>query len=351
MPYLVMSEVASSDDSGRDGIEERRVEKKGFTKASFKEPMEKLSTALCTLCSTLENGHENCLVVNKILTQYNVLAEMTNHGKQVEKMQHQTDDGSEKGDDAEGRSSPSSDSSDSSSSGKSNKSNRLDDDKDISHHDENGEDEEEDELEGNVVEKVDEKEGEERVEQNDSRSSDSEKASHISNDQQSVEHGQENTAQQQQVQRITQAKNDTSDSERSSSANIPADNCANSDFSHKGIVAYVRSLFNNGVTPGGMAGKDIQEVLGLVEAPDLRILNQRKLFFSIKSNQMREVRQLYTRNDTLCDKKWIKELVLYLLELKKRIGLTVSSTWQKEQKWTTIYYSFGNKMNSFTQCL
>ena len=53
--YIGMSEVASSDDDGVDDYEEERVEKKGFTKKSFKEPLEKLSTALSTLCSTLEN--------------------------------------------------------------------------------------------------------------------------------------------------------------------------------------------------------------------------------------------------------------------------------------------------------
>ena len=43
-----------------------------------------------------------------------------------------------------------------------------------------------------------------------------------------------NTAQQ--VQEVKQGVNSTSDSERSSSINNLADNCANSDFSHKGIA-------------------------------------------------------------------------------------------------------------------
>ena len=206
--YIEMSEVASSDDDGVDDCEEERVEKKGFTKKSFKEPMEKLSTALSTLCSTLENGRDNCLVVNEVLTQYNILAEMTKHRKRVEKMQHETDDdnasnnGSEKGDVSGGSSSPSSGSSDSSSSNESDESNSLENDNDNSEH--------------NSSVHNDEMQQVEKAGQNDTHSSDSGEASHVSNDREGDDNGQENTAQQVQAKH---SENGTSDSRQASSAN------------------------------------------------------------------------------------------------------------------------------------
>ena len=97
--------------------------------------------------------------------------------------------------------------------------------------------------------------------------------------------------------------NHTANLDKSISVSNQADICTNRDFNLDSIVACAKSLDGHGVTSGGMTGKDIKDVLGPVTAPDLRILEQKKIFFSIRSNQMREVTRLYKTDDTLCDQK------------------------------------------------
>ena len=79
-----MPDDAGSDDDTQDESRDEKVEKKPFTNRSFKEPVEGILTALSKLCSTLDNRSENSLLLNEVLIQYNVIADMTTHGERFE---------------------------------------------------------------------------------------------------------------------------------------------------------------------------------------------------------------------------------------------------------------------------
>jgi hypothetical protein len=104
-------------------------------------------------------------------------------------------------------------------------------------------------------------------------------------------------------QNVTQDKNVASDSEPSSSISNRAEDCTKSDFSHKGIVAHMKLLTSDGVTDGGMKGEDISDVLQLKRRADLRKSDHKKIFCSIKPEDMQDVVQLYNApDDTVCEK-------------------------------------------------
>ena len=87
-----MPDDTDSDDDSQDESEDGKVEKKTFTKGLFKEPMEGLSTALSRLRSTLDNRGENSLLLDKVLIQYNVIADMTTHEERFKMIQQDADD-------------------------------------------------------------------------------------------------------------------------------------------------------------------------------------------------------------------------------------------------------------------
>ena len=76
----MMPDDASSDDDSQDESGDEKVENKTFTKGSFKEPMERLSTAPRKLCSKLNNEGKISLLLDKVLNEYNVIGHMTTHG-------------------------------------------------------------------------------------------------------------------------------------------------------------------------------------------------------------------------------------------------------------------------------
>ena len=88
----MMPDDAASDDDSQDESRDGKVEKKTFTKGSFKEPMKGLLTALSRLCSTLDNRGEHSLLLDEVLIQYNVIADMTTNGERFEVIQQDTDD-------------------------------------------------------------------------------------------------------------------------------------------------------------------------------------------------------------------------------------------------------------------
>ena len=70
-----------------------------------------------------------------------------------------------------------------------------------------------------------------------------------------------------------------------------------------------------------MSGRDIQALLGLAKIPNLRIANHKKYFYSIRSDKMKKITQLYeTENDASkssnSKRGLIKELVACLFDLK-----------------------------------
>ena len=87
--------------------------------------------------------------------------------------------------------------------------------------------------------------------------------------------------------------NHTSDYEEPSSGSNQAEVCTNRDFGLDNIVTYIESLNGHGVTCGGMTGKKIKTVLGLKTTPQLRNSGHKQYFYSIKSDKMKEISQLY----------------------------------------------------------
>ena len=70
-----------------------------------------------------------------------------------------------------------------------------------------------------------------------------------------------------------------------------------------------------------ISGKNIQAHLGLVSVPNLKSANHKKYFYSIRSDKMKKITQLYkTENDASksnnSKQKLIKELVACLFDLK-----------------------------------
>ena len=75
------------------------------------------------------------------------------------------------------------------------------------------------------------------------------------------------------------------------------------------------------MTCGVISGKKNQAVLKLEKCPNLKIPDHRKYFYSIKSDKMKEITQLYKKENDASKtnnskQKLIKELVACLFDLK-----------------------------------
>ena len=82
----------------------------------------------------------------------------------------------------------------------------------------------------------------------------------------------------QQVKVAGRDDNRTSDSEDPSSVSNQAEGSTNSAFSLGNIVTHVESLNEHGVTFGGMTGKDIKTVLGLITTSNLKKTDHKNTF-------------------------------------------------------------------------
>ena len=306
--YIMMPHDVATDDDSQEKCRDEKAEKTTFTKRSFKEPMEGLSTALSKLRSTLDSRSKNSLLLNEVLVQYNVIANMTTHGERFEMSQQDTDDSSASSNDGKesdlssvssshgSQSSESAASSDSDDTDSSESDDETPDNENIAH--------------DNAAQQVN------IAGEDDSQSSDSEDANSISNQAEGKIIAHDNTAQQVKV--AVQGDNPTSNPEDSSSTSDQPEGCANSDFSLDNIVTHVASLKGHGVTLGRMAGKDIKTVLGLIAAPNLKRTDHKNYFCTIKSENMKEIKQLYKKTDDgLPQPEWIEELALYILSLKE----------------------------------
>ena len=88
----MIQDDAERDDDSQEECCDERVEKKTFTKISFKEPMKRLLTALSKLRNKLSNRHDISLLLDKVLNEYNDIAEMTTHGGRFEILDQDTGD-------------------------------------------------------------------------------------------------------------------------------------------------------------------------------------------------------------------------------------------------------------------
>ena len=60
------------------------------------------------------------------------------------------------------------------------------------------------------------------------------------------------------------------------------------------LNTYIRGLKKEGVTCSALTGKEIQDVLNLNKTPSLRTANQKKYFYSVKSERwMKHIKRLY----------------------------------------------------------
>ena len=101
--------------------------------------------------------------------------------------------------------------------------------------------------------------------------------------------------------------------------NIPAGkNSTRKEVVLHDIDTYIKSLNGVGVTCSVMSGKDIRTVLDLKTTPCLRTPNQKKYFYSFKSEKMKDIKQLYENGiddagEALNIKNdWTTELVRFL---------------------------------------
>ena len=95
---------------------------------------------------------------------------------------------------------------------------------------------------------------------------------------------------------------ETDDSGKASSDKLipignQADICPDSEFNLDSIDACFKSLHGDEMTCGVISGKNIQAVLKLKEIPNLKIPDHRKYFYSIKSDKMKEIEQLYKKEN------------------------------------------------------
>ena len=209
-----------------------------------------LSTALRKLHAKLSKRDDISLLLDKVLTGYNDIAEMTTHGGLFEILDQDTDDNNisnndgRRSDDTCDNSSRSSDSSENNAS--------------------NGSDEDDNSTSNNKVP-------------------------------QDESNGNDGAAQE-------KGLAETDDSGKASSDElIPIDNqadiCLGSEFNLDSIDACFKSLHGDEMTCSVISGRKIQALLKLEKIPNLKIPNHRKYFYSTRSDKMKEIEQLYKKEN------------------------------------------------------
>ena len=208
--------------------------------------MTRLSTALRKLRAKLSNRDDISLLLEKVLSGYNDIAEMTTHGGRFDILDQDTDDNDRSNNDGRRSDDTSDNSSRSSDSSENDASSGSDEDDDSTSNNEVPHDE---------TNCNDDAAHEKRVaETDDSHKANSDKLIPVSNQ---------------------------------------ADICPDSEFNLDGIDACFKSLDGDDMNCGVISGKQIQAVLKLEKFPNLKIPDRRKYFYSIKSDKIKEITQLY----------------------------------------------------------
>lgn len=280
------NDVIDDDDKEEDGEQGGRIEKvarKGFTKQLFKVPMDKLSSALTSLSSAIDNTDAGCAALNDVLHQHNILVQMTTHGTPIALMQEETNANVKRVDNNKNSDSSTASSSDDAVS-KSSGSTSTEESESEETGDDNSKTDKTEESE------KDDQPGDENVTRKE--------------DDSSTHNSDTNEKEDAQVEKDTEVSGEVTGG-------------AEGEFSHENVVAQMKQFETNGVTDGGMKGPDINAALGLETKADFRSKVDKRFFHSIKSEDMQEIKALYNdRDDAPCEKPWMKNFVKYLKQLR-----------------------------------
>ena len=273
-PYISPQDDVQRDGDNQEECCDEKVGKKTFTKTQFREPMRILSTALHELRAKLSKRDDISPLLDKVLTGYNVIAEMTTHGTLFDILDQDTDDNDRSNNDGRRSDDTCDNSSRSSDLSKNDASNGSDEDDNSTSNNEVPQDE------SNGNDGAAQEKG--VAETDDSGKASSDKLIHIGNQ---------------------------------------ADICPDSEFNLDSIDACFKSLHGDEMTCGVISGKNIQALLGLEKIPNLKSANHKKYFYSIRSDKMKKITQLYKKENDASKinnskQKLIKELVACLFDLK-----------------------------------
>ena len=321
-PYISSQDDVQSDGDNQEECGDDKVGKKTFTKKQFGEPMRILQTALGGLRAKLGKRNDISPLLDKVLIGYNVIADMTSHGTLFEVSNQDTNDNNRDNNDDGGNDDSSDDSSGSSESSESDASNGIDENNNSTSNSEVPQDESNGNDDTAQKKASDDSSGSsDSSENNAGTASGDENNNSTSNNEvtQDKSNGDDGTAEEKGI-----AETDVSGKagpDKIIHIRNETDICQDDEFNLDSINACFKSLHGDEIDCGVMSGRDIQALLGLAKIPNLRIANHKKYFYSISSDKMKKITQLYEKKkdaSKLNNSKptLITELVACLFHLK-----------------------------------
>ena len=319
-PYVKLpDEDIKADDVIQVASEDDKDVPKGFTKRSFKEPMSTLTDALQILNLQLNSEGKGGILEN-VLTAYNVIQKMTGQGTFFP-VDNDDQDGSEVGDEEEDEEEEDDGGEDDDAKDdeewKYDVENVEEDDDDEKGEDSEEEEESDDGMDEEVREDINANEGgganvneqqqEEKNDDNDLGDGKDDVDKEEGRGRKENEGGEENRDGQDDVNVVPTSNEESVD---------------NIEDVLNDLNTYIRGLKKEGVTCGALTGKEIQDVLNLNKTPSLRTANQKKYFYSVKSERwMKHIKRLYKNGNGISSLEidvkngWIKELAIRLKSL------------------------------------